>query len=168
MQCPYCAADSQVLDSRATSEGVRRRRLCNRCKRRFTTYERASAPGLKVIKRNERIEQFDADKLQHALRRVCRNRPAITEDDIRRIARDIEARLVDASAKSVRSSQIVVLALARLLEIDRVAYNRLAANYIDEDGQLRLEPRPAGASEEEAQLGLFPEEPLVPPPSEEE
>lgn len=166
MQCPYCAADSQVLDSRATSEGVRRRRLCNRCKRRFTTYERASAPGLKVIKRSERIEQFDSDKLQHALRRVCRNRP-ITDEDIRRIARDIEARLVDASAKSVRSSQIVSLALARLLEIDRVAYNRLAANYIDEDGQLRVESRPASPSEE-AQLGLFPEEPLAPQPPEED
>lgn len=155
MQCPYCGSDSQVLDSRATSEAVRRRRVCNRCRRRFTTYERPSAPGLKVIKRSEKIEPFDSDKLQHALRRVCRGRPGITDEDIRRVARDIEAQLVDAGAKSVRSAQIVLLALARLREIDKLAYNRLAANYIDEAGHLRVEPRPL-APGEEPQLGLFP------------
>lgn len=155
MQCPYCSSDSQVLDSRATTEGVRRRRQCNQCRRRFTTYERPGAPGLKVIKRSERIESFDSDKLQRALRRVCRNRAAIGEDDIRRIARDIEAELVDASAKSVHSGQIALLALRRLAEIDRIAYNRLAVNYIDESGQLRTEPRAAG-SDELQQLGLFP------------
>ena len=90
--------------------------MCNRCRRRFTTYERPSAPGLKVIKRSEKIEPFDSDKLQHALRRVCRGRPGITDEDIRRVARDIEAQLVDAGAKSVRSAQIVLLALARLRE----------------------------------------------------
>lgn len=156
MQCPYCGADSQVVDSRATSEGVRRRRLCNRCKRRFTTYERVGSPGLKVIKRNERNEVFDSDKLQKALRRVCRDRQNISDEDIRRIARDIEAHLLDTGAKSVRSGQIVALALTRLADIDKVAYDRLAANYIDEDGVLRTDGRRLTPEEAEAaQLGLF-------------
>jgi transcriptional repressor NrdR len=111
------------------------------------------SPGLKVLKRDERTELFESEKLQRALRRVCRNRP-IGDEAIRRIARDIEARLLDAGAKSVRSSQIVDLALARLSEIDKVAYDRLAANYIDEDGALRTDARRL-SPEEAAQLGLF-------------
>jgi transcriptional repressor NrdR len=154
VQCPYCGSDSQVLDSRSTTEGVRRRRQCNACRRRFTTYERAGAPSLKVIKRNERIEAFDSDKLQRALRRVCRNRAGVGEEDIRRIARDIEAELVDGNARTVYSGQIALMALRRLADIDRLAYNRLAVNYLDEGGQLRTDPRPAGDGEI-PQLGLF-------------
>jgi transcriptional repressor NrdR len=160
VQCPYCGSDSQVLDSRSTTEGVRRRRQCNACRRRFTTYERAGAPSLKVIKRNERIEAFDSDKLQRALRRVCRNRTAIGEEDIRRIARDIEAELVDGNARTVYSGQIAAMALRRLEDIDGLAYNRLAVNYLDENGQLRTDLRPAGEGEI-PQLGLF-EEPDEP------
>ncbi|ACY14658.1 ATP cone domain-containing protein [Haliangium ochraceum] len=154
MQCPYCGSDSQVLDSRGNADGVRRRRQCNACRRRFTTYERAGAPSLKVIKRSERVEGFDSDKLQRALERVCRGRSAISASDIRRIARDIEAELVDASAKSVHSGQIVDLALRRLADIDRIAYNRLAVNYIDESGHLRTDVR-AQSEDGVQQLGLF-------------
>lgn len=154
MQCPYCGSDSQVVDSRVTSDGVRRRRSCNRCKRRFTTYERVSAPGLRVIKRSDKTELFDSDKIVRALRRVCRHRTGMGEDVFQRIARSIEAELLDSGAKTVRTGQIAALALARLAEIDRVSYNRLAANYIDEDGQLRPDSRKITA-EEAAQLGLF-------------
>lgn len=143
-----------MLDSRATTEGVRRRRSCNRCKRRFTTYERVSSPSLKVVKSSGKTEPFDSEKLQRALARVCRNRP-VDRDDIRRIARNIEAELVDAGARAVTSGQLAELALARLAELDRVAYNRLAANYIDEAGQLRTDSRKLAGTEEAAQLGLF-------------
>ena len=152
VQCPYCDGDSHVVDSRATADAVRRRRLCDVCKRRFTTYERVGAPALKVVKRNDRIEAFDSDKLVTALRRVCRGRPNIDEKTIRRIARSIEAQLVDTTAPKVPSGQIAELALARLAAIDKLAYDRLAANYIDENGQLRTDNRTA---EEAAQLGLF-------------
>ena len=154
MQCPYCGSDSQVVDSRASAEGVRRRRACNECKRRFTTYEKVGSPSLKVIKRSDKTEQFDSDKLQRALKRVCRDRPAIDDDAIRRIARAIEAELVDAGARTVRSSQLAGLALKRLAVLDKLAYDRLAANYIDEDGRLRTEGRKM-SPEEAAQLGLF-------------
>jgi transcriptional repressor NrdR len=128
--------------------------MCNECKRRFTTYERIGSPQLKVLKRNDKVEAFDSDKLQAALSRVCRRRTTVTEADIRRIARNIEATLLDAGAKMVRSAQIVELALSRLEEVDRVSYNRLAANYIDEGGQLRTDPSTV-TDEEAAQLGLF-------------
>lgn len=107
-----------------------------------------------MIKRNERPQAFDSDKLQRSLRRVCRNRPNIDPDVIRRLARGIEAQLVDAGARSVRSSQIVDLVLQRLTHIDKLAYDRFAANYIDEDGQLRTDSRTL-SPEEVAQLGLF-------------
>jgi transcriptional regulator NrdR family protein len=106
-----------------------------------------------VIKRSGRAEQFDAGKLHRALRRVCRHRPGIGDDDIRRIARDIEARLVDEGVKSVHSGRVAQLALDRLAEIDRLSHDRLAVNYIDEDGQLRTLPRTADG--DPSQLGLF-------------
>lgn len=107
-----------------------------------------------MIKRSERSEPFDSDKLQRALLRVCRNRPHIKKDTVRRVARSIEAQLVDAGARTVRSSQIVELALRRLAEIDKLAYDRLAANYLDENGHLRTKSRQI-SPEEAAQLGLF-------------
>jgi transcriptional repressor NrdR len=154
VQCPYCGGDSRVLDSRQSPDGIRRRRVCNECKRRFTTYERAGSIDLKVIKRDERTEPFDPAKLVRSLQRVTRNRPGITTDDIGRIARAIEAKLLDAGARSVRSGQIVDLALERLRDLDLLAYNRLAANYVDETGHLRTEHRPMTEAEA-AQLGLF-------------
>lgn len=154
MQCPYCGGDSRVLDSRQSPDGIRRRRLCNDCKRRFTTYERAGSIDLKVIKRDERTEPFEPGKLVRSLERVTRNRPNVTAEDISRIARAIEAQLLDAGARSVRSGQIVDLALARLRDLDLLAYNRLAANYLDETGHLRTEHRPMTEAEA-AQLGLF-------------
>ena len=156
MLCPFCERDSQVVDSRGTADGgVRRRRVCNHCKRRFTTYERVGSPLLKVVKRSERSEPFDSAKLLRALQRVCRHRPGVRKRDIERVARAIEAQLIDAGAKSVRSGQIAELALARLAELDRIAYERLAANYMDEDGVLRTDPPPPPFTEDERQLGLF-------------
>ncbi len=154
MNCPYCSGDSQVVDSRSTADAVRRRRICNECKRRFTTYERLGAPAIKVSKRSGKSEPFESAKIIRALTRVCRDRPRIGKEDILRIARAIEAQLVDERARSIRSSEIVSRLLGRLADLDRIAYNRLAANYIDEDGQLRTDPRqvPDGDA---GQLGLF-------------
>lgn len=156
MQCPFCERDSQVVDSRTAGDGgVRRRRICNHCKRRFTTYERVGSPSLKVIKRSGRNEPFDSDKLLRALRRVCRRRPGVKKRDVERVARAIEAQLIDSGLKSVKSGQIAELALARLQELDRISYERLAANYLDEDGVLRTDPPRPPPPEDEQQLGLF-------------
>lgn len=153
MQCPFCGGDSQVSDSRSTADGqIRRRRACNSCRRRFTTYERVGSPSLKVVKRSGKTETFSSDKLLTCLRRVGRRR--LADEAVIRLARDIEARLVDSNQKKVTSAQIVELVLARLGELDPVSRDRLAVNYIDEDGQLRTRPRDDDGESAE-QLGLF-------------
>ena len=154
MQCPFCGSDSSVTETRVSAEGVRRRRVCSSCKRRFTTYERVGSPGLKVAKRDGTLEPFDADKLGATLGRVCRHRAAIKPADLRRLVRDVEATLLDAGARTVSWSAIVQAVLDRLEAIDAVAARRYRASYVDEDDRLRLDdvaptdpPRP--------QLGLF-------------
>jgi transcriptional repressor NrdR len=139
VQCPYCTGDSNVTETRVTADGLRRRRVCTACKRRFTTYEKIGAPGLKVQKRDGSIEPFDGDKLFHALQRVSAHRTAVRDADLRRITRDIEATLVDSGRKSVAWSDIVTLVLARLENVDPVSARRLAANYLDEGGVVRLD-----------------------------
>ncbi len=154
MKCPYCESESNVIDSRGSAEGVRRRRECPACRRRFTTYERLSEPSLKVLKRGGERQAFSFDKLLGMLRRVCRDRPTISDDDLKRLARSIEAQLVDDGARTVPSWRLTELVLGRLATMDKLAYDRLAINYITEDGQLR----PRGVSGPEAdpsQLGLF-------------
>lgn len=151
MQCPYCSGDSSVTETRVTADGMRRRRVCTVCKRRFTTYEKLGAPSLKVTKRDTTVEPFDSDKLFHSLRRVAAHRTAVTDDDLRRIARDIEATLVDSGRKSIAWNDIVTLALDRLGNIDPVSAHRLAANYTDETGVVRFDHAPREPS---PQLGL--------------
>jgi transcriptional repressor NrdR len=128
-----------VTETRVTADGMRRRRVCTACKRRFTTYERLGAPGLKVSKRDGSLEAFDGDKLFQALRRVAAHRNFVADDDLRRIARDIEATLVDSGRKSIAWSDIVTLALSRLENVDAVSARRLAANYTDETGAVRFD-----------------------------
>ena len=152
MQCPYCSGDSSVTETRVTADGLRRRRVCTACKRRFTTYEKVGAPGLKVHKRDGSIEPFDGDKLHHALQRICAHRTSVAEPDLRRIARDIEATLVDSGRKSVDWNDIVALALARLENVDPISARRLAANYTDESGAVRFDA--SGTDLPTHQLGL--------------
>jgi len=141
-----------VTETRVTADGLRRRRVCTACKRRFTTYEKLGAPGLKVVKRDGSTEPFDGDKLLNALRRICAHRNVVTDHDLRRIARDLEATLVDNGRKSIAWSDIVTLALTRLQNVDPVSAQRLAANYTDETGAVRFDreqsPQPS------PQLGL--------------
>jgi transcriptional repressor NrdR len=139
-----------VTETRVTADGLRRRRVCTACKRRFTTYEKVGAPGLKVQKRDGDVEPFDGEKLFHALQRVGAHR--LGDDDLHRIARDIEANLVDSGRKSIPWHEIVALALERLRNIDPVSEQRLAANYTDESGAVRLADTVAPV--ESPQLGL--------------
>lgn len=152
MQCPYCSGDSSVTETRVTADGLRRRRVCTACKRRFTTYEKLGAPGLKVAKRDGTVEPFDGAKLFHALQRVSAHRTVVRDDDLRRLARDIEATLIDSGRKSVAWNDIVQLALDRLANVDAVAARRLAANYTDDSGAIRFEETVAEV--DSPQLGL--------------
>ena len=152
MQCPYCSGDSSVTETRVTADGLRRRRVCTACKRRFTTYEKLGAPAVKVGKRDGSVEPFDTEKLLTSLRRVCAHRNNVTDDDLKRIARDIEATLVDSGRKSISWSDLVSLSLARLQNVDPVCAQRLAANYTDESGAVRFDQ--ASPSQPPPQLGL--------------
>ena len=157
MQCPYCGGDSQVVDSRTSPDGVRRRRVCTgECKRRFTTYEASRPPAIKVHKRRGGTEVFQPQKIVRVLERVGRERPGMGPAVQQRLARAIEASLVDEGAKTIRSSEILGRLLVLLGDVDRLARDRLAADYLDESGHLR--PEPATPSTGEPQLGLFGEE----------
>jgi transcriptional repressor NrdR len=153
VQCPYCGGDSQVVDSRSASDGVRRRRICNECKRRFTTYEKAGSPKVKVAKRDGGSEAFDPAKIARVLTRVGRDRPALGPAGAVRLARALEAELLDEGFKQIRSGEIIDRLLRLLRPVDQVAHDRLAANYLDETGILRTE-RAADAADA-GQLGLF-------------
>ena len=141
-----------MTETRVTADGLRRRRVCTACKRRFTTYEKIGAPGLKVHKRDGSIEPFDGDKLHRALQRICAHRTVVAEADLRRLARDIEATLLDSGRKSVDWNDIAAHVLARLQNVDPISAQRLAANYTDESGAVRFDSASADAATQ--QLGL--------------
>lgn len=151
MQCPYCSGDSSVTETRVTADGLRRRRHCTACKRRFTTYEKLGAPALKVQKRDGTIESFDGEKLLKALHRICAHRTGVSETDLKRIARDIEANLIDSGRKSVAWNDIVTLAVQRLQNVDTVSARRFMANYLDDSGAVRFDE---GTTQPPPQLGL--------------
>lgn len=153
MQCPYCEGDAAVLDSRTTAEGVRRRRSCSSCKRRFTTYEHVAAPSIKVIKRSGKNEPFDPEKIVKILVRVSRDRPNFGKAEAIRLARTVEAQLLDEGAKSIRSDELANLVLSLLRDIDRLSYDRLAANYMNESGLLST--KASSGQTTDGQLGLF-------------
>lgn len=153
MQCPFCSNDSAVTESRVSADGVRRRRVCSSCKRRFTTYEKVGSLGVKVEKRDGTLEPFDGEKLRRVLTKIARRRPALDADALDRIVRDVEAVLVDRAARTTRWSDIVRLVIARLAAIDPLAAARLEASYRDETGRLRLDDGEAEPAV--PQLGLF-------------
>src|SRR5579875_3157218 len=122
MRCPYCAdGASRVLDSREVGRGVRRRRICQSCGQRFTTYESQPAPTFTVLKRDGRLEGYDRSKLVRSLRAVCYKRP-IPANSIDELVDRVEAELSRLGQSTVNSRQIAELALAQLSSIDEVSY----------------------------------------------
>jgi len=131
VRCPYCGSrDTRVLDSRDVREGeaIRRRRLCGACQRRFTTYEVFEQPELMVIKRDGRRERFDPRKLRGKLHIALTKRP-VSVDEIDRIVRETEAELIDRGYTEVPSTVIGETVLAKLKDLDQVAYIRFASVY---------------------------------------
>jgi transcriptional repressor NrdR len=157
VQCPFCGnADSSVTETRDSPDGLRRRRTCAACKRRFTTYERALEPGLKVEKRDGSTQPFDGHKLMAVLARVCAHRP-VRPDTLQELVRTVSAKLVDSGRKTVRWSEIVQETLRVLTTVDQISAQRLAADYRDDSGALRLDAE-AGDDTVAPQLGLFRDE----------
>jgi transcriptional repressor NrdR len=131
MRCPVCGCvESKVLDSRPIEEGsvIRRRRECDQCGRRFTTYEKYEEAPLVVVKKDGRREGFDRRKILNGILRACEKRPvslASIEAVVSAIERDIRA-LADGEIDSVRIGELV---MEHLRELDEVAYVRFASVY---------------------------------------
>ena len=131
MKCPFCSyADSKVTDSRTVENGIRRRRECQRCSLRFTTYERIQTTALVVSKHDNRREEFDREKLMAGVRKACAKRP-IPSRTIEKMIEDIETELQRLGQVEVPTSILGTLVMERLRNLDRVAYIRYASVYRD-------------------------------------
>ncbi len=131
MRCPFCDnEDSKVIDSRHTEDGraIRRRRECEKCGRRFTTYEKIEEMILMVIKKDGSRQAFDRNKLLNGIIRACEKRP-VSYADMEQIVNDIEHGLNNMMEKEVDSNFIGELVMERLKDLDEVAYVRFASVY---------------------------------------
>lgn len=131
MKCPFCNfADTKVIDSRAQDDNsvIRRRRVCEKCGKRFTTYERVDMIPITVIKRDGTREIFDKAKLQNGIMKSCNKRP-VTAQQIQKLVDDIENTLAGSGEREVESKQMGNMVIERLKDLDEVAYVRFASVY---------------------------------------
>lgn len=129
MKCPYCGAESKVIESRHTEDdAIRRRRECTACGKRFNTYERLEVPPLIVVKKDGRREAFDREKLLGGVLKACEKRP-VPLADIERLVHEVERDLRNSLEKEVPSVEIGERVMDRLRLLDGVAYVRFASVY---------------------------------------
>jgi transcriptional repressor NrdR len=136
MRCPSCGErDTRVVDSRDLDDSatIRRRRECAACSTRFTTYERVEAARLLVVKRDGVRQEFDRDKLANGLRKALTRRP-VRDGAAEQAADEIEAVLRSEGMTEVPSSRVGQLAMAKLHELDQIAYIRFASVYQSFEG----------------------------------
>jgi transcriptional repressor NrdR len=133
MRCPFCAHDdSQVKDSRPTEDGaaIRRRRQCEGCGGRFTTFERIQLREIIVLKSEDKRENFDRVKLERSISLACRKR-SIGQEQIEQLVSGIQRQIETSGETEVKSGRIGELVMAGLKAIDSVAYIRFASVYRD-------------------------------------
>lgn len=131
MNCPFCnTLDTKVIDSRPTEEGqaIRRRRECENCGKRFTTYEKVEEVLFMVIKRDGSREQFDRSKILNGIIRACQKRP-VSLEQMEAIVVDIERTLNNQMEKEISTEYIGNAVMDRLRDLDQVAYVRFASVY---------------------------------------
>ncbi len=131
MKCPFCGhEENKVVDSRSVQDGraVRRRRECLKCNERFTTYEYIEAVTLTVTKSDGRREPFDRQKVIAGIKLACNKRP-VTSKVIEAMGSEIEAKLQELSKNEVSSKHVGELVMAKLKEVDEIAYVRFASVY---------------------------------------
>ena len=131
MKCPFCGfEDTKVIDSRPTDEGgrIRRRRECQKCQKRFTTYEIVETIPLMVVKKDKSREAFDRNKVLNGLIKACEKRPVALET-LDHAANEIEQMLQNQMEREVTSLHIGELVMQKLKDIDQVAYVRFASVY---------------------------------------
>ena len=131
MRCPYCEnPDTKVIDSRPTEEGhaIRRRRGCEKCGKRFTTYEKVEESIIMIIKKDGRREAYDRNKVMNGIIKACEKRP-VSLAEIEKVVSDIERGLNNLMEKEVESAFIGELVMEQLKNLDEVAYVRFASVY---------------------------------------
>lgn len=131
MECPYCSSTSlKVTDKRESPEGIRRRRECLKCKKRFTTYENIVKSDLYIIKKDGRREKFSREKLEKGIHLAFQKRP-VSKDKIDELIDDLEEIIRKRGKKEVKSSLIGEIAMKKIKKLDNVAYIRFASVYRD-------------------------------------
>lgn len=131
MKCPFCNQDNtRVVDSRPVEDtnSIRRRRLCDACGRRFTTYERVETIPLTVIKKDQNREQYSRKKIQDGVLRACYKRP-ISIEKIEEMLDSIEGEIFNEEEREISSTKIGEIVMAHLKKLDAVAYVRFSSVY---------------------------------------
>ena len=131
MKCPYCNCENtRVIDSRPAEDNssIRRRRVCDVCNKRFTTYEKVEAIPLVIVKKDDNREAYDRSKIETGVLRACHKRPVST-DKIDELVDEVEADILNRGEKEISSRVIGELAMNKLKDLDAVAYVRFASVY---------------------------------------
>lgn len=131
MKCPYCGDDNtRVIDSRPAEDNnsIRRRRQCDVCGKRFTTYEKVETVPLMIVKKDRTREAYDRNKLMNGLVQSCHKRP-VTMDQMESCVDDIEAEIFNMNVRELDSSRLGELVMDKIKDLDEVAYVRFASVY---------------------------------------
>ena len=131
MKCPYCNhPDTRVIDSRPAEDGssIRRRRSCDVCGKRFTTYEKVETIPLIIIKKDNNREQYNRRKIENGVLQACYKRP-VSAEEIQRAIDRIETKIFNLEEKEIPSSTVGELVMEELKDLDEVAYVRFASVY---------------------------------------
>ncbi len=131
MKCPFCSSENtRVIDSRPADDNnsIRRRRMCDECGKRFTTYEKVETIPLIVIKKDNNREQYDRTKIEAGVLRACHKRP-ISANDINKLIDDVETEIFSREEKEIPSDEIGEIVMDRIKDLDDVAYVRFASVY---------------------------------------
>ena len=131
MKCPFCNQDNtRVVDSRPADDNtaIRRRRMCDACGKRFTTYEKVETIPLIVIKKDQNREQFVRSKIEAGVLRACHKRP-VSAEQIHRLVDDVETEVFNLEEREIPSSVIGEIVMDKLKDLEAVAYVRFASVY---------------------------------------
>ena len=131
MKCPFCSSENtRVIDSRPADDNnsIRRRRLCDDCGKRFTTYEKVETIPLIIIKKDNNREQYNRSKIERGIIRACYKRP-VSAEAIQKTVERIEIKIFNLEAKEVSSTDVGEIVMDELKELDEVAYVRFASVY---------------------------------------
>lgn len=131
MKCPYCGNENtRVVDSRPVDENtaIRRRRMCDACGKRFTSYEKVETIPLIVIKKDQNREQFNRSKIEAGVLRACHKRP-ISAQQVQELVDSVETEVYNKGEREIPSSEIGEIVMSKLKDLDPVAYVRFASVY---------------------------------------